>query len=109
MRIGPGGGGSSRFARDAVSYSRIQPPQRLVAVERGDDRRELGAFLAAGQCDAQRAQVTADRLQLAQERARRLVVDPAVRALAQLAEARERLRRVDLRRLCVQYRVDVRA
>src|SRR5947209_16122876 len=96
MRIGPGGGGSSCFRRVAVSYSRIEPPQRLVAVERGDDRRELRALVAARERDAQRAQVAADGLQLAQERARRLVVDAAVRALAQLAEARDGLVRVRL-------------
>src|SRR4051794_30103917 len=90
MRTGPGTSGSSRFARVSVSESRIDPSQRLVSVECGDDGGELGAAIAPGERDTKRGEVAADRLQLANERLRRVVVEAAVRALPQLAKTRQR-------------------
>src|SRR5215211_7096938 len=80
IRIGPGGGGSSRFERVKVSYSRIEPPQGLVARQRGDHRSELRPPLPTGQREPQRPEVAAGRLQLAHERLRRVVAERAVRA-----------------------------
>src|SRR5439155_9752787 len=85
MRIGPGGGGSSSLRRVSVLESRIDPAQGLVARKRGDDRPELRATVATGQCEAHGAQVAADGLQLLDERAGVEAV-----ALPQLAKALER-------------------
>src|SRR3954464_9250056 len=90
MRIGPGGGGSSCLVRVSVSESRIDPPQRLLPRQRGDHRPQLRAALAARKREAQRLQVPADRLELAHDL---LGVERPVRALDELAEARERRRR----------------
>src|SRR2546427_765634 len=61
-----------------------------LAPERGDHRGELRSVLAAGQGKSNSLQVAADRLQLSHDRAR---FEPA---LDELAETRERLRRVDV-------------
>src|SRR3954468_16323773 len=90
MRTGPGTSGRSRFERVSVSESRIQPPHRLIAIERGDDSRELRTAIAAGQRNAQRAEIAADRVQLAHERLRRVVVETVVRTFAQLPKTRQR-------------------
>src|SRR4051794_32014948 len=87
MPISAGGCGSSTGPRVKVSESRIDPPERLVAVERGDDRPELRAALLSAQRDAQRTEVAADRLQLADERAGLRLVEPLRGASAELAEA----------------------
>src|SRR4051794_21860897 len=90
MRIGPGGSGRSTTLRCRVLESRIDPPERLDAVELGEHAPQLGPLLGARERAAQRAQVAADRLQLADELARLRLVQPLARALAQLAEALER-------------------
>src|SRR5579864_4912044 len=94
IRIGPGGGGSSSSRRVSVLCRRTDlaygPAQQFVPRERGDHRCELGPALAAGEREPERLQVAADRLQLAHDRAR---LDPG---LDELAEAAERLRRVDI-------------
>src|SRR3954471_21825973 len=94
MPMCAGGSGSSSLRRESELESRIDPPQGLVARERGDDRPELGTALAAGQREPQRLQVAADRLQLAHDRTRGVLAEPAVRALAQLPEALERRHRL---------------
>src|SRR6476660_1899032 len=88
IRIGPGASGRSCFPRVYVSYSRIEPPQRLVPVECCYDRGELRTAVAPRERDSQRVRVSANRLQLAHERLRRLVAQAAVRTLAQLSKPR---------------------
>src|SRR3972149_11432882 len=90
MPTGPGGGGSSSFFRESELKSSIDPAQRLVAGEREHDRPELRPALGAREREPKRAQVAADRLELAQDLLRRQRREVAVRALAQLAEARQR-------------------
>src|SRR5918999_6448098 len=70
MPTGPGGGGSSTCCRVEVSYSRIDPPEELLARQRRNDGPELRAALAAGQCEAQHPEIAADGLQLAYDRLR---------------------------------------
>src|SRR5579864_7191580 len=90
MRIGPGAAGSSTSWRLSVSKSRIDPPERLAALQRGEHRPQLRTAFAAGEREAQRAQVAADRLQLAQDLARACRVEPFRGGGAQLAEAFKR-------------------
>src|SRR4051812_43573713 len=92
MRIDPSAGRST-FVLVSVSKSRIDPAQRLVARQRRDHSPQLRAALPARERDAERAQVSADRLELADDCAR---VRGAVAAFHELAEALERLARVDL-------------
>ncbi len=84
MPIGPGGAGSSTSCLVRVSESRMHPPQRFVGGQGGDDGPQLGAPLGPGEREAERLQVAAHRLQLADEV---LAVEPA---RAQLGEALER-------------------
>ncbi len=95
MPIRAGGSGSSTFVFVSVSKSRIDPPERLFAGQRGDHGPQLGAALTPGQRDAKRTQVTAHRFQLSNERAG---VHASVRTLEQLAKAFQRLGRVGLDR-----------
>src|SRR5437764_10425282 len=90
IRTVPGGGGSSTSDFVSVSKSRIDPPQGLVARQRGEHRPELRAALAPCQHAAYRAEVAADRLQLAHDRLRRVPVQWAVAGEPQLAEALQR-------------------
>src|SRR5690348_12031945 len=94
IRIGPGGGGSSSIRRVSVLYRRIAlaygPAQQLVPRQSSDDRGQLGPALAPCEHEPQRLQVAADRLQLPDDRAR---LDAR---LDELAEARHRLRSVDV-------------
>src|SRR6266487_999422 len=87
MRIGPGGGGSSKRPRVKVSKSCIGPPQRLVLRQGLEQRSQLGPAVLAGQRQPQRLQVAADCLQLADELASGVVVEPVARACAELLEA----------------------
>src|SRR5215211_4493323 len=103
IRIGPGGGGRSRFERVNVSYSRIKPPQGLVGRQRSNYRRELRPALTPGQREAERAKVASDRLELAHERLRIVVGERPVRACAQLAEPFEGFRRVNPRRPRIEH------
>src|SRR3954447_19306411 len=90
MPTSAGGSGSAAIRRVSVSESCIDPPQGLLAVERGELRPELATVLGAGERAAQRPQVAADGLQLAQERARRWRVERLRGAGAQLPEALQR-------------------
>src|SRR4051794_19397114 len=87
MRIGPGGSGNSTSARWRVLESRIDPPERLGAIDLGEDAPELGAALGAGQRAPQGAQVAADRLQLADQLPCLRLVEALGGALTQLTEA----------------------
>src|SRR5437868_7200513 len=90
-------GGRAGFAGTAVS----SPAQELVPRQRSDHRGQLGAALAAGESEPQGLEVAADRLQLADDRAR---LDAR---LDQVAKAAEGLRRfhVDVVRLEHDVRV----
>src|SRR5215210_580850 len=92
IRTGPGAAGRSTSDLVYVSKSRIDPPERLVARDGGDDSPQLGAAVAAGQGAADGAQVPADRLQLADDLLRRVLRDRRLCAGAQLPEPYERLR-----------------
>src|SRR6476659_1789876 len=105
MRIGPGGGGSSRRLRVNVSYRRTARSysgpagagcarERFVPWRRRKDGSELRPLRGAGQRQAERAQVAADRLQLAHERVCLFVREPLGHGLAELREAVESRPRV---------------
>src|SRR5919201_6236750 len=94
MRIGPGGGGSSTGERVSVSKSRIDSPQRLLLRQRLEQRRELGAAVAAGQGQPQRLQVSPDRLQLPDELAGSVVVQTVRGPPTKLLEALQRRTRL---------------
>src|SRR5437867_12806654 len=96
MPMRAGGSGSASTRRVSVLESRIDPPERLLAWQRGDHRPELGPAFAPGEREAQRAQVAADGLELADELPR---VGAAIGTVDELAEARQRLRRGQPRRL----------
>src|SRR5919199_5830854 len=87
-----GGAGSSTFVFVSVSKSRIDPAERLLAWKRGDHGPQLRTALLTRQRETQRAQVPADRLQLAHDAAG---IDAPVRTLEQLATTLQRLGRVD--------------
>src|SRR4051812_19037988 len=77
MRMRPSPG-TSTFVLVNVSESRIDPAECFVARQRRDDGPELRAALLSRERHAQRAQISADGLQLPHERAR---VDVAVASL----------------------------
>src|SRR3954451_24945958 len=108
MRTGPGTSGRSCFARVSVSKSRIEPSHRFVAVERSDHGGELRTAVATRQRNTKRVEIAADSLQLAHERLRRVVVEAAVRPLAQLAKTRQRQYAVIAGRHLVPRRVENR-
>src|SRR6476619_8571666 len=100
MRIGPGGGGSSRRLRVNVSYRRTARSysgpagagcarERFVSWRRREDGRELRPLRRAGKRQAERAQVAADGLQLAHERVCLLMRKTLGHGLAELREAVE--------------------
>src|SRR5436190_16258021 len=89
MRIGPGGGGSSKSERVYVSKSRIDPPERFLLWKGLEQRSQLRPAVPAGEGQAQRLQVAADGLELSDELPRRVVVEAVRRALAELFEALE--------------------
>src|SRR4051812_20472396 len=94
MRIGAGGGGSSKSPRVYVSKSRIGPPQGLVLRQRLEEGGELRPAVASRQRQPQRLEVAADRLQLPDELARGIVIEAVACAPAKLLEADERRPRV---------------
>src|SRR5712691_6609089 len=91
MRTGPGDAGSSTSDFVYVSKSRIDPPEGLVAWQRRDHGPELRPAVLPGQGAPHSPQGPADCLQLADELTGCVLAERAVRTLAQLAEARERL------------------
>src|SRR6266513_1437148 len=90
MRIGPGGGGSSKRLRVYVSKSRIGPPQRFVLRQDLEQGGQLRSAVPAGQRQPQSLEVAADGLQLADELAGGVVVEPVTRTFAELLEALQR-------------------
>ena len=64
--------------------------ERASNRERDDHRPQFGPALLSGKSEPQRTQITADGLQLANDRTR---VEDSVRAFDQLLESRERNRR----------------
>src|SRR5476649_2949657 len=90
MRTGPGAGGSSTSDLEKVSKSRIDSPQRLISRERCNHGPELGPAVLPGQRASDRAQMTADGLQLTDDLLRRIFVELTT-PLSQLPETLERL------------------
>ena len=100
IRIGPGRSGSSTSERVNVSYRRTrsivlrqEPRARNARVPRRGRARRAPTLARAGlrarQREPQRAEVPADRLQLAQDRASVVRIEPVGRGPAELGEARE--------------------
>src|SRR4051812_28025381 len=101
MRTGPGGPGRSSFRRVSVLWRRIagtldarerraRPVRGLLATEPDENRPQRGATVVTGERHTKCPQVTADRLQLAEDRAGRAGIERVADRRRELEEAGKR-------------------